>query len=358
MTILGLESSCDETAAAVVSDGHRILSSLVASQVKLHSAYGGVIPELAAREHLRNINPVVDAALRQSGLELGALSAIAVTSLPGLIPALLVGNAYAKGLAASQNLPLLGINHFEAHIYSAFLGRPELLADSANFPVLALVVSGGHTALVLIAADGRAEIMGATLDDAAGEALDKAAKILGLGYPGGPIIERLARDGDDRAFAFPQGLRGASGRMVPPELRFSFSFSGVKTALLYAVRERQLSPQELADVVASYQRAVMEVLVSKTILAARESDARLVCLCGGVACNGYLRRRMSAEVAGIGRQLRLAEPEYCGDNAAMVAGLAWHYARFGLVDDLTMPVSARLPQKLGRLPFAPDFAKE
>ncbi|NLF93653.1 MAG: tRNA (adenosine(37)-N6)-threonylcarbamoyltransferase complex transferase subunit TsaD [Oligosphaeraceae bacterium] len=358
MIILGIESSCDETAAAVVRAGHHVLGSVVASQVKLHAGYGGVIPELAAREHLRNITPVVAEALTQAGLGIDAVSAVAVTSLPGLIPALLVGNAYAKGLAVCRGVPLLGINHFEAHIYGAFLEHPELLADSANFPVLALVVSGGHTALVLIAADGRAEILGATLDDAAGEALDKAAKILGLGYPGGPVIDRIAKGGDPHAFDFPQGLRGSGGRPVPPGLRFSFSFSGVKTALLYAVRGQQLGSQELADVVASYQRAVMEVLVSKTMLAAQETGARLLCLCGGVACNSYLRGRMREAAAGIGRQLLLAEPKYCGDNAAMVAGLGWHYARRGITDGLSLPVAARLPARLGSFPFAPAFAKE
>ncbi len=359
MIILGIESSCDETAVALVRAGHDVLGSKIASQVKLHAGYGGVIPELAAREHLRNITPVVEAVLQQADLGLEAISAVAVTSYPGLIPALLVGNAYAKGLAACRQLPLLGINHFEAHIYGAFLEHPELLADSSKFPVLALVVSGGHTALVLIAANGQADILGATLDDAAGEALDKAAKILGLGYPGGPVLERIAQNGDPQAYDFPQGLRGGGGgRPVRPELRYSFSFSGVKTALLYAVRDRQLSEQDLADVVASYQLAVMEVLVSKTMLAARESGAKLLCLCGGVACNSYLRRRMQEEAAKIEHELLLTPAKYCGDNAAMVAGLGWHYARYGLTSGLTMPVSARLPEKLGRFPFAPAFAEE
>lgn len=355
MIILGIESSCDETAAALVRDGHEVLGGKIATQIKLHAGFGGVIPELAAREHLKNITPVVDVVFEQAGLGIEAVEAVAVTNRPGLIPALLVGNAWAKGLALSLELPIVGINHFEAHIYGAFLKRPELLKTAAAFPVLALVVSGGHTALVLIHASGRAELLGTTLDDAAGEALDKAAKILGLGYPGGPVIDRIAKTGNDRAWDFPRGLTGGSGRAAAPEHRFDFSFSGVKTSLLYAVKDRTLSDCELADVVASYQRAVMEVLVSKTMLAAREYHAGLLCLCGGVACNSLLRRRMQEEAERAGIELLLASPDCCTDNAVMVAGLAWHYLRHGLHDGLDMPVSARLPDQLGSFPFAPEY---
>ncbi|MFA6930021.1 MAG: tRNA (adenosine(37)-N6)-threonylcarbamoyltransferase complex transferase subunit TsaD [Lentisphaeria bacterium] len=355
MIILGIESSCDETAAALVRDGYEVLAGKIATQIKLHAGYGGVIPELAAREHLKNITPVVDVVFQQAGLGIEAVDAVAVTNRPGLIPALLVGNAYAKGLALSRKVPILGVNHFEAHIYGAFLKRPELLQNAAAFPVLALVVSGGHTALVLIQASGQADMLGMTLDDAAGEALDKAAKILGLGYPGGPVIDRMAKSGKDRAYDFPRGLMGSSGRATSPEHRFDFSFSGVKTALFYAVRNRHLNDAELADVVASYQRAVMEVLVSKTMLAAREKRVGLVCLCGGVACNSYLRRRMQEEASRERLELLLASPDCCTDNALMVAGLAWHYLRHGLKDGLDLPVSARLPEPLGRFPFAPEF---
>ncbi len=355
MIVLGIESSCDETAAALLRDGHEVLASRISSQIKLHAAYGGVIPELAAREHLKNISPLIDATFAQAGIGLQEVEALAVTNRPGLIPALLVGNSYAKGLALANRLPLLGVNHFEAHIYAAFLNQPGLLQNPANFPLLALVVSGGHTALVLVQAEGRAELLGSTLDDAAGEALDKAAKILNLGYPGGPIIERLAKNGDPQAYSFPRALSGASGKATPREHRFNFSFSGVKTALLYAVKERRLNEQQLADVLASYQAAVMEVLLSKSMAAAEEYKVPMLCLCGGVACNGYLRRRFQEECQKQEKQLLLAEPACCTDNAMMVAGLAWHYFKHGLQDDLSLPVYARLPEKLPKFPFAPEF---
>lgn len=354
MLILGIESSCDETAVALVRDGHDVIASEISSQVALHADFGGVIPELAAREHLRNITPIVETILARTSLTLADIDGIAVTNRPGLIPALLVGNTFAKGLAATLQVPMVGINHFEAHIYGAFLGQPEILANPDSFPALAVVVSGGHTALVLIAPDGAARIVGTTLDDAAGEALDKAAKILHLGYPGGPIIDRLARQGNPLALNFPQGLTGAAGKAVPAEHRYNFSFSGVKTALLYAVRGRELSQAELCDVAASYQRAVMEVLQSKAIAAARDMGARLVCLCGGVACNSNLRQRLQEETAKHGLRLLLAPPKFCTDNAAMVAGLGWHYLRLGLASGLNLPVAARLPEQLGRFPFVGD----
>ena len=354
MIVLGIESSCDETAAAVVRDGHEVLSSVISSQIQLHAAYGGVIPELAAREHLKNIQPVVSAALRESGCGMADLDGVAITSHPGLIPALLVGNAYAKGLVAALGKPLVGVNHFQGHLYGAFLEHPELLENPANYPILGVVVSGGHTALVLLSIDGQAKILGTTLDDAAGEALDKAAKILGLGYPGGPVIDRLAREGDDKRHDFPRGLVGGGGKPVPAEHRFDFSFSGVKTALLYQVRDRTLSEQELRDVVASYQAAVMGVLVSKAMAAAEECQARLVCLCGGVACNSYLRRQFEESCRKSGRQLVLTPPKYCTDNAAMIGGLGFHYLRHGLTDGLDLAVGARLPTPLGVFPFARD----
>ena len=351
MLILGIESSCDETAAAVVQDGHEVLSSVISSQIKLHAAYGGVIPELAAREHLKNLQPVVTTALKESGHTLDELAGIAVTSHPGLIPALLVGNAYAKGLALASGLPIVGINHFQGHIYGAFLEHPEALTDEASYPILGAVVSGGHTALVLIERDGHAKVLGSTLDDAAGEALDKAAKILNLGYPGGPIIDRLAKQGDPRRYDFPRGLVGGGGKPVPPEHRYDFSFSGVKTSLLYQVKDRELSEQELCDVAASYQAAVMDVLVTKAIAAARDAHARLLCLCGGVACNSYLRQHLQEACQKANLPLLLAPPKYCTDNAAMIAGLGYHFFRNGRHDSLDLPVGARLPADLGIFPF-------
>ena len=352
MLVLGIESSCDETAAAVVRDGHEVLSNVISSQIKLHAAYGGVIPELAAREHLKNIQPVIFAALRESGCSVSDLAGVAITSHPGLIPALLVGNAYAKGLVAASGIPLVGVNHFQGHFYAGFLEHPELLDNPENYPILGVVVSGGHTALVLLTIDGQAKILGTTLDDAAGEALDKAAKILDLGYPGGPIIDRLAKEGDSHRYDFPRGLVGGGGKPVPPEHKFDFSFSGVKTALLYQVRDRTLSDQELRDVIASYQAAVMDVLVTKAIAAAQASHAKLICLCGGVACNSYLRKRLDDACQRTGRQLLLTPPKYCTDNAAMIGGLGYHYLRHGLTNGLDLAVSARLPAQLGIFPFA------
>ncbi|MCQ2397217.1 MAG: tRNA (adenosine(37)-N6)-threonylcarbamoyltransferase complex transferase subunit TsaD [Lentisphaeria bacterium] len=352
MYILGIESSCDETAASVVQDGHVVLSNVISSQIKLHAAYGGVIPELAAREHLKNVYPVVEAALREAGKSVEELDGMAVTSHPGLIPALLVGNAYAKGLSAAAGLPIVGVNHFQGHLYAAFLEHPEALDAPENYPILGVVVSGGHTALVLLQEDGRAQIVGTTLDDAAGEALDKAAKILNLGYPGGPIIDRLAKLGDERKYDFPRGLVGAAGKPVPAEHKYDVSFSGVKTALLYQVRERTLSDSELNDIVASYQAAVMGVLVTKAIMAAHDCGAKLVCLCGGVACNSYLRAQMQAACERRGMKLLLTPPKYCTDNAAMIAGLGYHYHKFNFHSGVDMPVSARLPQDLGIFPLA------
>ncbi len=352
MYILGIESSCDETAASVVVDGHQVLSNVISSQIKLHAAYGGVIPELAAREHLKNVYPVVEAALREANLKPQELDGLAVTSHPGLIPALLVGNAYAKGLVAATGIPYVGVNHFQGHLYAAFLEHPELLADPASYPILGVVVSGGHTALVLVQEDGRAKIVGTTLDDAAGEALDKAAKILNLGYPGGPIIDRLAKLGNENKYDFPRGLIGAAGKPVPAEHKYDFSFSGVKTSLLYQVRDRVLSDSELNDVVASYQAAVMGVLVTKATMAARDFGAKLVCLCGGVACNSYLRAAMKDACEKRGMNLLLTPPKYCTDNAAMIGGLGYHFIKQGKKDLLDMPVSARLPQDLGIFPFA------
>jgi len=353
MNVLGIETSCDETAAAVVRDGHAVLANAVASQVKLHAGYGGVVPELAAREHLRSIRPVVEAALQESGLTLRDMDAIAVTNAPGLVPALLVGCSYAKGVALALQRPVVGVNHFLAHIYGSFYGRAELLAEPATFPILALVVSGGHTALVAVDADGQARIVGTTLDDAAGEAYDKAAKILDLGYPGGPLIDRLAKTGNPKAYAFPRGLTGTSGKAVSPENRFNFSFSGVKTALLYTVRDCAPTAGDLPDLAASFQQAVVDVLVAKALRAAEAVGAPTLCLCGGVACNSQLRRDMEGAAKAAGRRLILAEPKYCTDNAAMVAGLGYHYLRRGWVPAAGFHVSARLSQDLGRVPFAP-----
>jgi len=353
--ILGLESSCDETAAAVVQDGSIVLGSEVASQIARHAPHGGVVPELAAREHLKALVPVTEGALRQAGVTLKDIDAIAVTQGPGLIPALLVGLNYAKGLAQANALPLIGVNHFIAHIYGAFLdGKEHLLRREETYPLLALVVSGGHTSLLLVDADGSARQLGCTIDDAAGEALDKGAKLLGLGYPGGPIMQKTAEGGDPEKFDFPRPLTGGAGKPVSPENRYNFSFSGIKTALLYHIRragdEALKNETFLRDTAASFQRAVVDVLVKKTLLAVKDFPVKSVVVAGGVACNAELRRIMQEKLPK-NIALHLAMPKYCTDNAAMVGGVAWHAFRKGDFKSLDIDSFARLPQIVS-VPFA------
>lgn len=352
--ILGIETSCDETAAAVVADGREVLSSIVLSQIAKHARYGGVVPELAAREHVRAISCVVGEALDQAQITLDKVSAIAVTNGPGLIPALLVGLNFARGLACSRNLPLIGVNHFMAHIYGAFLGEKNIELDNKdNYPIVALVVSGGHSALVLVQKDGKAEIIGSTIDDAAGEALDKAAKMLGLGYPGGPIIEKIASNGNPAKFAFPRSLTGSSGKALAPEDRFNFSFSGVKTSLFYHCKNFFAAnpPQGelLYDTVASYQEAVLDVLTKKTLDAVIEFSAKSVVLCGGVACNSRLRTKITQTIRP-DIKCFIAEPKYCTDNAAMVAGMAYKLYAAGYKDDISLDAFSRLPH-FQKIPF-------
>ncbi len=322
--VLGIESSCDETAAAVVAEERVVVSSVVASQVAKHAVYGGVVPELAAREHLRNINPVVDTALSEAGAELDDIAAVCVTNGPGLMPALQVGVNFARGLALANEIPIIGVNHFLAHVKAAFLTDKDTPATSPpGFPILALVVSGGHTSLLLIDRNGACRIIGTTLDDAAGEALDKAAKLLGLGYPGGPVIERIAKEGNPAEFAFPRSLTGGTGRPLAPENRFNFSFSGVKTAMLRHVEKLggNIDDQTLRNTVASFQEAIVDVLTSKTMDAAAEFAAETVVLSGGVACNSVLRERLRNACSAKNLQFFVPKPKYCADNAAMIAAL-------------------------------------
>ncbi len=356
MNILGIETSCDETAASVVTDGRKVLSNVVASQIKFHSKYGGVVPELAAREHLNAIEHVVDEALDSAEFAISDLDAVAVTNGPGLIPSLLVGLNFARGLAASHKLPLIGVNHFMAHIYGSFLeNRTGELDDKATFPIVALVVSGGHTAIVLVGNDGSAKLVGTTLDDAAGEALDKAAKMLGLGYPGGPVIEKMAKNGNPAKFAFPRSLTGAAGKALDKKDRFNFSFSGVKTALYYHCKkyaESGAGPIEgelLFDTIASYQEAVTDVLAKKTFAAADAFSAKSVLLCGGVACNSLLRSKFQKR-AGDKMKLIISEPKFCTDNAAMVAGMASKLLAKGKTDRIDIDAYSRLPA-FEKIPF-------
>ncbi|MFW6414386.1 MAG: tRNA (adenosine(37)-N6)-threonylcarbamoyltransferase complex transferase subunit TsaD [Verrucomicrobiota bacterium] len=353
MNILGIETSCDETAAAVVQDGVETRANLVSSQVAEHADYGGVVPELAAREHLVNIDYVIQTALKQSGMSIVDIDGVAVTTHPGLVPALLVGTSYARGIAAAGALPIVGINHFLAHIYSCFIHHPFLLEDAALYPLVALVVSGGHTVIILIEKEGDAIILGTTLDDAAGEAFDKAARILSLGYPGGPVIEKLAENGDEDYVRFPRGLTGEGGKPVSDENRFNFSFSGLKTSLLYKVKDRQPDTDEISNLTASYQRAIVEVLCRKTFSAAAQYDAPTVLVCGGVACNGRLQREFEETAEKKRQRLIIPPPSLCTDNAVMVAGLGYHYIRYAESPDTAVTVGARLGRRFDSLPFTP-----
>jgi len=355
MTILGIETSCDETAAAVVRDGREVLSSVVYSQVPLHQPYGGVVPEIASRSHVEKLPGVVLQAMREVQLDSwtvgqsggsstvrlpdcptdqpsdrstedwSSLDAIAVTYGPGLASSLIVGLAAAKGLALRLNKPLIGINHIEAHIHSVFL-TPGAPAPEETYPLLALVVSGGHSLLVDTPRPGAYRVIGQTLDDAAGEAFDKAAQLLGLGYPGGPAIDRAARQAAPRDdLAFPQGRVRVGHHLVAGDLRpeLCVSFSGLKTALMYYLRKHPVAgPEDVNAIAASYQEAIVSALADRCDRALRSGSYRCLAVGGGVSLNARLRARLQ-EVAGHRRvRLLLAEPKYCGDNAAMIAGLA------------------------------------
>ena len=305
--ILGIETSCDETAAAVLADGAKILASVVASQDQVHAPYGGVVPELASRRHVEVIVPVIRKALSDASVSLADLTGIAVTQGPGLVGSLLVGCSVAKSLAYVRRLPLVGVNHLEGHIFAAFLQEP-----SPDYPFLALVVSGGHTALYLARQPLAYQLIGQTRDDAAGEAFDKVAKLLGLGYPGGPAIEGVARSGDPHAVSFPmaQITDGAP----------DFSFSGIKTAVsLHVKRAGPLSAERVADVAASFQATVVKMLARKTVRAALSLGVRRLVLTGGVAANKALRAALGAEAAERGWELFIPPPALCTDNAAMIA---------------------------------------
>ncbi len=375
--ILAIETSCDETAAAVVADGRTILSNVVASQIALHRRYGGVFPEVASRQHVLAITPVIEQALTTAQVGWSDLDAVAVTEGPGLAGSLLVGVNAAKGIAFGRGLPLVAVNHLEGHVYSNWLtpqvgGTEEKGATTpalhASFPILVLIVSGGHTELVLMEGHGRYRRLGGTLDDAAGEAFDKAARLLGLSYPGGPSVQRAAADGDPTRFLLPRALTGPTDT----QHRYNFSFSGLKTAVLRLVREQQAhwddpawpagyagwieegesreegerrdrdeeKVQALRDVAASFQTAVADVLVSKTLLAAQDCGAQHVCVCGGVAANGELRRQLAERMT-----LPTSIPPIwlCTDNAAMIGAAAHYRWQAGLRAGWDLDVKARLP---------------
>lgn len=334
--MLGIESSCDETAAAIVRSGREILSSVVHSQAALHAVYGGVVPEIAGRSHLTEIMPVIDRALDDAKITLEDVEAIAVTCRPGLIGSLLVGVSVAKSLALTRGLPLVGVHHIEAHVYAASMEQSDNV-----YPCIALVVSGGHSALYRADSALELQLLGSTLDDAAGEAFDKVAHILGLGYPGGPAVSKLAQAGNPRAIAFPRyrSRGGAPG----------FSFSGIKTAVLYHVRGQDAlaktpppeAIEDRADVAASFEQAVVDVLVEETLVTARAEGLSTILVAGGVACNRVLRRDMIARAEHEGRRAIFPSPAYCTDNAAMIAGLGYRMWQAGRTAGLDLDAIAR-----------------
>lgn len=311
--ILAIESSCDETAASVVKNGRQILSNIISSQIELHTLYGGVVPEIASRKHIEKINQVIEQALLEAGLALQEISAIAVTYGPGLVGALLVGVAEAKALAYAAGKPLVGVHHIEGHISANFIENPDLKP-----PFICLVVSGGHTHLVLVKDYGEFEIIGRTRDDAAGEAFDKVARAVGLGYPGGPKVDKAARSGNRHAFEFPRAKVGDSP--------YDFSFSGLKSAVLNYINHAKMTGEEICipDLCASFQNAVVEVLVSRAIAAAKEYGCDKLAIAGGVASNTALRESMKE--ACIENQIKFYHPSpiYCTDNGAMI-GVAAYY---------------------------------
>ncbi|HVM13196.1 MAG TPA: tRNA (adenosine(37)-N6)-threonylcarbamoyltransferase complex transferase subunit TsaD [Egibacteraceae bacterium] len=313
MLVLGIETSCDETAAALVEDGVRVRANVVGTQVEHHRPYGGVVPEIAARAHLELLLPVLDRTLVEGGATYADVEGVAVTVGPGLVGALLVGVAAAKSLALARGVPLIGVNHLEGHVYAV-----QLEYGILEPPIVALVVSGGHTSLVLLDEEGTFTTLGATVDDAAGEAFDKIARFLGLDYPGGPEIDRMARDGDPAAIAFPRALLGQEG--------YDFSLSGLKTAVVRELRRRQSAGEEISvpDVAASFQEAIVDVQVRKTVAAARDHDVEQVTIVGGVAANSRLRARMSEACGQAGLRLLTPSPALCTDNGAMIAAAGWN----------------------------------
>ena len=325
MTLLAFETSCDETSAAVVRDGC-VLASVVSTQIKLHAEYGGVVPELATREHLKNLLPLARTALRESGTSAGQIEAVAATQGPGLPNALMIGLKAAQGVAFALGRPFLGVHHHEAHLYSPWItGEPPRADFGAFQPNLALIVSGGHTMLIHVQAELKHRLLGGTLDDAAGECFDKSGKLLGLAYPAGPVIDRLAAQGNPRAFAFPRPLL--------TEPNDDFSFSGLKTSVRYFLQKNPAladDPQSLRDLCASVQAAIVEVLVTKTIRAARRIGVQCVTASGGVTCNSALRRDLAAACQRKGLTLRLADKSLCTDNAAMIGILAERKLRAGV----------------------------
>tara|TARA_R110002111_G_scaffold18931_2_gene46202 strand:- start:11544 stop:12575 length:1032 start_codon:yes stop_codon:yes gene_type:complete len=334
--LLAIESSCDETAAAVITRDMRILSNIVSSQIDLHEKFGGVVPEIASRAHLERILPVIDDALKQAGVSLNQLTAIAVATEPGLVGSLLIGLTAAKTLAMTLDIPLIAVNHIEGHLFAC-----QMQETHPIFPAIGLVVSGGHTNLYHCSETFQFDLIGATIDDAAGEAFDKVAKILGLAYPGGPAIQKAAVQGNSKAFPFPRTF------LKDPELRFSFS--GLKTAVLYKAmgnpgakkQPPPLTPDRIADLAASFQETVVDVLVGKCQQALEKYNYTTLCVGGGVAANALLRERLTDMALKTGVHLSIAPTDLCTDNAAMAA-IAWHHLEQGRIAALDLDVTPGL----------------
>jgi N6-L-threonylcarbamoyladenine synthase len=329
--ILGIETSCDETAVAILDDGRKVQSNLLSSQAHLHERFGGVVPEIASRAHLENINPLIELALRESGASFGSIEGVAVTVGPGLVGALLVGIAAAKSVALALGVPLIGVNHLEGHVYANFLERGPL-----EEPFVAFIVSGGHTMLVFVPEPYAYELLGQTLDDAAGEAFDKIARLIGLGFPGGPALDRLARRGDPSAIRFPRAAT---------ERGYDFSLSGLKTAVVRHLKSARAAGEEpqLENVAASFQEAVVDVQVAKTIAAARDRGVKRIVLGGGVVANTRLRELMSERAEQEGLALLIPPAELCTDNAAMIACAGYHRLVRGERTELDVGANPSLP---------------
>lgn len=335
ITILAIESSCDETAAAVVRNGREVLSNVISSQIALHTLYGGVVPEIASRKHIENIDQVICAALQEAGVTLEEIDAVGVTYGPGLVGALLVGLAEAKAIAYAIGKPLIGVHHIEGHICANYIQNREFAP-----PYVALVVSGGHSHLVYVSDYGKYEILGHTRDDAAGEAYDKVARAIGMGYPGGPKIDAAAKKGNPDAVKFP--------RVFLEEDSYDFSFSGLKSAVLNYVNKKKMQGEAVVpeDIAASFQQSVVEVLVEKTIKAAKERGVKQVAMAGGVASNSALRSKMQAACESEGIYLSVPDPILCTDNAAMIGCAAYYEYLAGVRDGLDLNANPSL--KLGQ----------
>ena len=335
MNILAIESSCDETAAAVVQDGRKVLSNIISSQIEIHKLYGGVVPEIASRKHIEKVIQVVDEALKEASLTMNEIDAVAVTYGPGLVGALLVGVSAAKSIAFAHNKPLIGVHHIEGHISANYIENEEL-----EPPFLCLIVSGGHTNLVIVKDYGEYEVLGKTRDDAAGEAFDKVARAIGLGYPGGPKIQKISEEGNKDAIVFP--------RAKVADNPFDFSFSGLKSSVLNYINSCEMKGEEInkADIAASFQEAVVDVLVSHTIEGAKQLGFKKIAMAGGVASNAVLRDEMKEACERRGFKFYHPSPILCTDNAAMIGAAAYYDYKKGLISDLTLNAVPSL--KLGQ----------